>query len=517
MRRLFWIGLALAVSAEALARVGGGESFSTGGGGGGSYSGGGGSYSGGGGGDGGDIGFLIYLWIRLCIQYPAVGIPLTLVGIAFFGARAMYSGRGRSHKVYGGVAGRDEERRRRRAQRSEDLVQDNHRAASTAAIGSLRERDPGFSLPVLQEYLALVHRRALEAACTGAWEPLAPFVSDEAREAVKRDLAGVKEVREVVHAGLRVDRVEVGRDWIDLGVTFLGSRREIQEKGERRVYVEEKWTFRRAASAASLPPDEMLRMGCPSCGAAVETDRMGQCGQCGTAITRGQLQWQAVGAREVLRRPIEPPKVSMAAGGDEPNLRPGSRVAPDLGTNWRQFTARHPDFSLPAFKDHVQGVFLELQSAWSDAKWERARPYCTEPLFQTLRFYMEQYGEAGLKNRLGDITFDQVEVVKVDQDAWYEAITVRVWASMKDWVEDEKGTVVGGNKKVARRFSEYWTFLRATGTGAGSKSVHECPSCGAKLDRVSAAGICGYCDTKITSGRFDWVLSRIDQVETYPG
>jgi hypothetical protein len=44
-----------------------------------------------------------------------------------------------------------------------------------------------------------------------------------------------------------------------------------------------------------------------------------------------------------------------------------------------------------------------------------------------------------------------------------------------------------------------------------------CPSCGAPLDNVNAAGICGYCDGKITSGRFDWVLSRIEQAEAYQG
>jgi hypothetical protein len=31
------------------------------------------------------------------------------------------------------------------------------------------------------------------------------------------------------------------------------------------------------------------------------------------------------------------------------------------------------------------------------------------------------------------------------------------------------------------------------------------------------AGVCGYCDAKITTGAFDWVLSRIEQDESYVG
>ncbi len=95
---------------------------------------------------------------------------------------------------------------------------------------------------------------------------------------------------------------------------------------------------------------------------------------------------------------------------------------------------------------------------------------------------------------------------------------MRIWGSMIDaTVEVGSGKLVGGNDKKARRFSEYWTFLRASGTGAASKDAHSCPSCGAALDRISQAGVCGYCDTVITTGRFDWVLSRIHQTAEYEG
>ena len=66
----FWLGLWLtALALPALARVGGGES----------YSGGGSSHSGDGGGDGGAIGFILELLIRLIFYYPQVGIPLLIV------------------------------------------------------------------------------------------------------------------------------------------------------------------------------------------------------------------------------------------------------------------------------------------------------------------------------------------------------------------------------------------------------------------------------------------------------
>jgi len=34
---------------------------------------------------------------------------------------------------------------------------------------------------------------------------------------------------------------------------------------------------------------------------------------------------------------------------------------------------------------------------------------------------------------------------------------------------------------------------------------------------VNMAGYCEYCKAKVTSGEFDWVLSKIEQDEAYHG
>ena len=43
-----------------------------------------------------------------------------------------------------------------------------------------------------------------------------------------------------------------------------------------------------------------------------------------------------------------------------------------------------------------------------------------------------------------------------------------------------------------------------------------CPNCGAGL-AINMAGSCSACNAKVTSGDFDWVLSRIEQDEAYTG
>ena len=60
-------------------------------------------------------------------------------------------------------------------------------------------------------------------------------------------------------------------------------------------------------------------------------------------------------------------------------------------------------------------------------------------------------------------------------------------------------------------------FLRSAGAKSKAADLDHCPSCGAALDRVSESGVCGYCEAKVTGGEFDWVLSTIDQDDSYRG
>ena len=49
-----------------------------------------------------------------------------------------------------------------------------------------------------------------------------------------------------------------------------------------------------------------------------------------------------------------------------------------------------------------------------------------------------------------------------------------------------------------------------------SQPAANCPNCGALL-KINMAGVCEYCNGKLSSGAFDWVLSRIEQDEAYTG
>ena len=501
--------LCLALPELAEARVGGGESFGRGGGGG----------FGGGGGEALPID-LIVLLVHLAVRYPALGIPLTLGLVGFIMVRAVWhrTGDHQVHRSRRGPVPRASQVDLGRV-KARQGPQFHQAPPPIAGLSGLREVDPALSLPVLKDYLVLVHRRAHEALGNRQWAALLPFVDRVARECLTQAHEGVLSVAEMVVGGVSLVKVERRGDYHHVYVHFDSTRLETLVNGElRRVIVQEQWTFRRQVGARSPRPEGVARLGCPSCGAAIDVTPMGTCRNCDTPIVAGQLQWQSSFIAVQSRRPAMVPRVSWTSGGEENSVHLPNLQAPDLAERMAQLQRAHPEFEPRAFGARVELVYRKLQAAWSANAWDQARPYVTDRMFQTLRFWIDRYRSHRLRNQLEEVELDRVRVVRVSIDSFYYAITVRIWGAMKDSVVDATGKVVGGNPKVARSFSEYWTFLRSAETRASTRGdALGCPSCGAPLEGINQAGICGYCDAKVTTGRFEWVLSRIEQPEAYRG
>ncbi len=471
---------------EALARAGGGEGF---GGGSRSSGGGGGSYGGGGGGDG--LGLLLWL----VFNHPVIGVPVVIVVVVVVIAQKRNAGGGR--EVY-----RSHPAELRPARRGVDT-------------SFLLPFDANFSLPLFLDLARLVYVRAHEERGRRNWDALRPFVTPGVITSLEKR-GPVREVREVIIGSAGLSGASLEGDAALLTVQFQANYTEVAADGTQQWLVHERWSFRRTAATSSPGPDRMRALACPNCGNPSETRADGSCTRCDTVINDGRLQWQVTAASLTDRSPL--PRIALGPGsGVEAGTRLPTRTAADLGVQMRRFTARHADFQWPDFRSRAEESFRRVQAAWSARDAQALRPLETDFLYQQHRYWLERYAREGLRNHVDDVRVTEVVPVKLTLDAWLEAFTVRIYASVLDWTEDKSGKVVGGSRDGARQFSEYWTFIRSTGSTSNATDLDHCPSCGAPLDRVSETGVCGYCEAKVTGGDFDWVLATIDQDEAYSG
>ncbi|MEC8381464.1 MAG: Tim44-like domain-containing protein [Myxococcota bacterium] len=491
-QRRVWlvIGIAsLLMSLDAEARVGGGGGF---GGGGGSSSSGSGSSDG--------LGILFELLIRflwwLCWNYPAVGIPLTA---GFIFAFYWYFLRGAQSN-----------------QRNRSNAAGMMRAQRSASTNALMDVDPRFSEPLFFDFAQLVYSQLRQGLPQQDVVQLKAHV-DGALLITEQNKPQPKQIKNIIFGGLRIDHIKVGSKWHSIQLSFLTNFERVgaNDLTDKRLRMEQ-WTFRRDASLMSLGPDKLRRLGCPACGSNLPVNDNGRCPNCDTVRTDGRLNWVVTNISLRSDTPLNPIDLTLG-GGVEPGVHLPTKIHGYLGKGLREMRARHSDWTENHFRERVSTVFFALQEAWSNQKWDKARAYQTDALFQVHQFWIKQYQDDRLWNKNADIRIQRIEFAKVVTDSWLESITVRIVASMLDWTETDTGEVVSGSKSSERSFSEYWTFIRSVGAQSKANSLEDCPSCGAPLDKVNMSGICEYCDAHITTGHFDWVLSRIEQAEAYSG
>ncbi len=485
-RRLFWVRLLVVLgvltASLAQARVGGGNSFS------------GGHGSGGSGGGGGAL-LLLLEWLLLLIIYkPAIGVPvliLIIVGIWWIGRNG---GQPASYSSAGTVS--------------------ETSPSVTSNLPKIANYDPNFSEISFSDFIYALYGKAHEARGRGDLTDYTSYASELALAQLGPVPPEIEDVKGVI-----VGRAQIGSvsdpdadETVTIGVTFETNYTEVKPDGkENAFYVVERWTFSRKRDALSPKPDQITALHCPKCGGGLEKTEDGRCQYCGVKIVGGDFAWYVTGI-EIDQKEARGPLLTSDVPEEGTNLPTVYQA--DYGTAQAAFVERNPDFSWEHADNRFRAIFLALQDAWSSLKWEAARPYESDSIFQMHRYWIEAYQKQGLRNVLDQVDIGSLEPVKLQSDAFYDAITVRIFASMLDYTVDASGKILTGSNSRPRSFSEYWTFIRSKDAKENDKDPKTCPNCGAPLS-VTMAGDCTHCGGKITRGDFDWVLSKIEQDEAY--
>jgi len=469
----------------AFARPGGGDSFS-------------GRSSGSGSGGGGDvdIGLVIELVI-LCIRYPQLGAVVVVCVVIYWVVKRAQGSALPDWSV--GVPQRE-------------LRQAQTTTVARSTLDRVRANDPAFSVVLLEDFLYTlyaeiqVHRGGNQIARLAPYldESVGRALFDPALEAVWGVVVGaMRHVELVVHA----DRVELATEFeVNLSERRLGR--------ETRLYVVDRVRFMRSIHARSRPPARARKLDCPNCGAPLESMRGTTCGYCSQQVGGGRLDW-LVSRIDRLRTEPRGPLVTGEVH-EQGNQLP-TRVDPNAVRNLEAIRQKDPAFDPSALYARTGLVFQELQVGWTARDLARIRPYVTDNLFQYFGYWIDVYAQARARNVTENARIVKIELANVLCDAYYDSVTLRLFATGLDYVlADDDGKLLRGSKSRERPYSEYWTLIRGAGSRGRPRTDPACPNCGAPL-KVGMAGNCEYCHAKVVAGDFDWVLSRIEQDEAYGG
>jgi len=389
-------------------------------------------------------------------------------------------------------------------------------------LDRIRALDPEFSAVLFEDFAYDLYARAHEARNDSQeMAALAPYLSEAAR----------RELVERPPSGAAVSGVVVGALHVaDLALPAPGAAGQVVVvleyesnltvatggvlAGERTQYLDERWTLVRNAAVRSRPPEQVGSFHCPNCGAPFASAGGGRCDYCGQVVTDGRFDW-SVQSIELLEEEDRPPALTGTTaeeGTDFPTI-----YHPEVANRRAQLLASDPAATEEAITARLRLIYDRLNAAWTNLDLKPIRPYVSDSLFQYLQYWIDAYRRQGLRNVLQGMHITRITLAKVVRDKHFDALTFRFWGSGRDTtVRQDTGRVVGGDPHSDRAYSEYWTLIRGAGVRGAPRTDAACPNCGAPL-ATNMAGECDHCGAKVTRGDFDWVLSKIEQDDSYTG
>jgi predicted lipid-binding transport protein (Tim44 family) len=382
-----------------------------------------------------------------------------------------------------------------------------------SAADEIRARDPAFELEVFlqrAEMIFFLVKRGIQQNDAAA---IRPYLGDRVFASVSNGIAQARSRHQhalleslnvrAVHVDSAVcdesgQRIDIHFDLVYRARVLDESNRVLSDEGGDQRHGE-RWTFSRGAAARTPENGGAVAARCPACGAELRLNLDGTCAHCRASVTNGSLDWV----------------VTDVQGAPFVGYAPGSSlaVAPaTLDEGIAGLRATDPGFSIDAFQRRVMTAFLALQDAWCRRNLDAGRAFLSPGAYFTWRAQLETMASEGRRNVMENITVQRIDPVLIVHGRVFDDLTVRVSASAADFEVDQDDKIVFGDRTV-RPFTEDWTFQRSVGVATTEKPgtlENTCPNCGAPI-ALNQIGECRYCRAAVTSGKFDWVVSRIEQ------
>ena len=387
------------------------------------------------------------------------------------------------------------------------------RRALPAGIDAIRALDPGFEMETFLQRAEMTFFLVKRGVQKNDAAAIRSYLNDGVFNAVSQGIAQSKvQHRHALLESLNVrglavedaqcnaqgQSIQVHFDLVYRAKTLNDANQTVADEGQDLRHAE-RWTFARGAAARTPVNGGVMAARCPACGAELRLALDGTCAHCKAGVTNGSVDWVVVDVQ---------PAAYVGYSADS-SLGFAAQSIPD---GVAALTAADKDFSLGVFEGRVKTAFLALQDAWCRQNLDAGRAFMSPGAYFTWSAQLETMAAEGRRNVMENVSVRAVQPVRIVHGRVFDDLTVRISAAAADFEVDQNGKIVFGDRSV-KPFMEDWTFQRSVGVATSNKPgtlENTCPSCGAPV-ALTQIGECRYCKAAVTSGKFDWVVSRIDQ------
>jgi predicted lipid-binding transport protein (Tim44 family) len=397
-------------------------------------------------------------------------------------------------------------------QRQAPALQSN-RPSLPAGVATIGAKDPGFEIETFLQRAEMSYFLVKRGIQNNDAAAVRPYLNDALFSETARGIGQSKtQHRHTLLESLNMRAVhlvnadcndegqslEVHFDLVYRAKSFDDANHVLADEGDDGRHGE-RWTFVRSASARTSSVGNVTASRYPACGAELKLSLDGVCAHCKASVTNGSVDWVVADMRPA-------PFVGYTS---ESQL---AAAAPSVAEGVARMRSSDPAFSIDAFRVRVRTAFVALQDAWCKQNLDAARAFLSPGAYFAWRAQLETMAAEGRRNVMEHLQVQGIQPMRIVHGRVFDDLTVRITAACADIEIDKDGKIAFGDRTV-RPFTEEWTFQRTTGaitSGKPGTLENTCPSCGAPVS-LTQIGECRYCKAAITTGRFDWVVSRIEQ------
>ncbi len=179
--------------------------------------------------------------------------------------------------------------------------------------------------------------------------------------------------------------------------------------------------------------------------------------------------------------------------------------------------ARDENFTAPDFIAFTKNVYMNIQDAWCKRDLEPVRMMLHQNLYERTEKQIQKKIADGIVQHLDRLTVNEAYMTSYRRDAQYEYIKVYLNSSMIDYqVKESTGQILYGDMSTRWTMRYEMTFMRSIAAKTAEAGAQEiginCPNCGGPL-RGTSFGKCPYCDSLVTTGLYNWVLSDFNAIK----
>lgn len=460
-------GLVVLAAADVFARPGGGQNFS----------------GGGGGGGGGDDAFsyLAIMLIDLCVDDPAVGIPIAAVVIV---VSIVWRSHSAGHRTRAAI---------------EDLESEAFMGVQRS-VEVLKDRDPGITEQGFLAEAAKMVVAVQNAWCSGDMRSARRLVSDgvfnrfTAQIAMNASFGFRNMMAESTIEAPAVAAVERDTHFDTIHVRIVGHARDadvplgagpeeaqkILRKAKRGRYVEV-WSFLRKPGAQTMAGKSIVEGRCPNCGADQPVGDVVECPYCHALVNSGEHGW-------VL--------AEITQGSEWRPTSAGERI-------WglAEMQALDPGFNRQQVEDRASFVFWKWIEARVTKNPAAVRKLSTPRMSDRVAREAAGGGIGGGRTAIRDVAVGSADLVAADPGPAGDVD--RAYVRLRWSARYRKGAAPMPQTNVLVLVRKAGVVTRVGLSG------DRCANCGAPTVTATDRPTCDYCGADLASGAQDFVLDEV--------